>query len=163
MQSHNVAKSLDSYKHEKIIIRQVGEQINATIDTNMGVTTQSVYCLYPKNKDEQTHLGALLGILNSRLFDFFYRLVSGDKQMFKRIILENIKALPYPNIQDNHISQIEKLVDEILSAKQSYSEEDTLSQERQIDRLVYQLYGLTYGEVLIIDPRPPFTREEYEE
>ena len=33
---------------------------------------------------------------------------------------------------------------------------------RVIDRLVYHLYGLTYEEVLVIDPMPPFAREEYE-
>lgn len=33
----------------------------------------------------------------------------------------------------------------------------------EIDRLVYHLYGLTYDEVLVIDPMPPFMREEYEE
>ena len=27
---------------------------------------------------------------------------------------------------------------------------------------VYQLYGLTYDEVLTIDPETPITREEYE-
>lgn len=162
IQSHNVAKSLDNYKHEKIIIRQVGEHINATIEANMGVTTQSVYSLFPKNKDEQKHLGVLLGVLNSRLFDFFYRLVSGDKQMFKRIILENIKALPYPNFQDKHITQIERLAKEVLSAKQLSPNADTLTQEQQIDRLVYHLYGLTYDEVLVVDPETPIAREEYE-
>ena len=34
--------------------------------------------------------------------------------------------------------------------------------EKQIDRLVYHLYGLTYDEVLIVDPETPITREEYE-
>jgi hypothetical protein len=34
--------------------------------------------------------------------------------------------------------------------------------EKEIDRLVYQLYGLTYDEVLTIDPETPITREEYE-
>ena len=33
----------------------------------------------------------------------------------------------------------------------------------EIDRIVYHLYGLTYDDVLIIDPTPPFTREEYEQ
>jgi hypothetical protein len=31
-----------------------------------------------------------------------------------------------------------------------------------IDLLVYHLYGLTYDEVLIVDPETPITREEYE-
>ena len=40
---------------------------------------------------------------------------------------------------------------------------DTSALESGIDRLVYQLYGLTYDEVLIIDPTPPFKEEEYEQ
>jgi len=28
--------------------------------------------------------------------------------------------------------------------------------------MVYQLYGLAYDEVLIVDPDTPITREEYE-
>jgi len=36
------------------------------------------------------------------------------------------------------------------------------SLEQQIDLMVYHLYGLTYDEVLIVDPKTPITREEYE-
>ena len=32
----------------------------------------------------------------------------------------------------------------------------------KIDLRVYQLYGLTYDEVLIVDPETPIMREEYE-
>lgn len=160
--SYDVVKSLDNYKQTKILIRQVGDCINATIDDTMGVTTQSVYSLYPKNKAEQVHICSLLGVLNSKLFDFFYRLVSGDKQMFKRIILENIKALPYPDIKSNQIIKIDKLVTEILVAKRTSLYADTFSQEQKIDLLVYHLYGLTYDEVLIVDPATPITKEEYE-
>ena len=31
-----------------------------------------------------------------------------------------------------------------------------------LDKMVYQLYNLTYDEVLIVDPWTPITREEYE-
>ena len=34
--------------------------------------------------------------------------------------------------------------------------------ENKIDFIVYKLYGLTYDEVLIVDPETPITREEYE-
>lgn len=40
--------------------------------------------------------------------------------------------------------------------------DDTSALESEIDRLVYHLYGLTYDEVLIVDPETPITREEYE-
>ena len=39
---------------------------------------------------------------------------------------------------------------------------DTSALDQQIDLLVYHLYGLTYDEVLIVDPATPITREEYE-
>lgn len=54
------------------------------------------------------------------------------------------------------------MVDQILEAKATDSSSDTLDLEQKIDRIVYHLYGLTYDEILVIDPNPPFTREEYE-
>ena len=38
---------------------------------------------------------------------------------------------------------------------------ETTAIEHKIDYLVYKLYGLTYDEVLIVDPETPITREEY--
>lgn len=38
---------------------------------------------------------------------------------------------------------------------------NTLSLKKEIDFLVYHLYGLTYDEVKIIDPATPITYEEY--
>ena len=54
------------------------------------------------------------------------------------------------------------LVNQILSAKKETPSADTSALEQQIDLLVYHLYGLTYDEVLIVDPATPITREEYE-
>lgn len=47
-------------------------------------------------------------------------------------------------------------------AKQQTFDADTSRQEQIIDIMVYHLYGLTYDEVLIVDPQTPITREEYE-
>ena len=154
----DVVKSLENYKQHKVLIRQVGSCINATIDTQSGVTTQSIYGLYPIANKDKSHLNALLGILNSKLFDFFYKLVSGDKQMFTRIILENIKALPYPDMN----SPIIVVIDQKVASLMSNLEYDTTDLESEIDLLVYHLYNLTYDEILIVDPETPITREEYE-
>ena len=62
------------------------------------------------------------------------------------------------NIQQGFIS----LVDKILISKEENPQADTSSLENEIDKKVYRLYGLTYDEVLIIDPETPITREEYE-
>jgi adenine-specific DNA-methyltransferase len=46
---------------------------------------------------------------------------------------------------------LEKLVDHILSAKRANPQADTSAMEREIDQLVYQLYGLTEEEVKIVE------------
>ena len=54
------------------------------------------------------------------------------------------------------------VVNRILNAKELDHDADVTSDESEIDILVYRLYGLTYDEVLIVDPETPITREEYE-
>ena len=73
-----------------------------------------------------------------------------------------VRKIPFPDSTINQRNRLVSIVDKIFSIKQAHSNANTLSQEQEIDRLVYHLYGLTYDEVLIIDPTPPFTRDEYE-
>ena len=55
-----------------------------------------------------------------------------------------------------------ELIDLIIVSKKTNPQTNTGTLEYQIDLLVYRLYGLTYDEVLIVDPNTPITREEYE-
>ena len=43
------------------------------------------------------------------------------------------------------------LVDKILAAKKTNSQADTGAWEREIDGLVYELYGLTEDEVKVVE------------
>ncbi|MBI5682851.1 MAG: hypothetical protein HZC45_06780 [Deltaproteobacteria bacterium] len=43
------------------------------------------------------------------------------------------------------------LVDQILAAKQKDPNADTSAFERQIDEMVYKLYGLTDDEIAIVE------------
>jgi hypothetical protein len=49
-----------------------------------------------------------------------------------------------------------------LSLKQKDPRADTSALERQIDVMVYKLYGLTYEEVKIIEPEFAMSAVEYE-
>ena len=71
----------------------------------------------------------------------------------------HIEMLPI-KINDNYINEISSLVDTVITEKDS--EIDSTNNLNRIDHIVYQIYGLTYDEVLLIDPRTPITREEYE-
>ena len=54
------------------------------------------------------------------------------------------------------------LASSIIEAKVIEENTDTSTLENEIDKQVYHLYGLTYDEVLVVDPDTPITREEYE-
>ena len=108
----------------------------------------------------------LLGYLNSKLFDFIYHTMYGGLSMLGTVQIQapQIKKslIPQRDICKNEQNKIVDLVDSILTIKKQDVYADTSVLESEIDRIVYQLYGLNYDEVLIIDPTPPFTREEYE-
>lgn len=59
-------------------------------------------------------------------------------------------------------NRIIDIVDAILAIKQENPIADISIEEFKIDLLTYRLYGLTYDEVLIVDPQTPITCEEYE-
>jgi hypothetical protein len=108
-----------------------------------------VYNLYSTNPQYKNNL--LLALLNSKLFDFIYRSVYADKQQFPRILIENIKMLCLPNVNQTLFANIEQIVQNILTLKQHQPSADTTALEQQIDQLVYQLYELTEEEIKLIE------------
>ena len=55
------------------------------------------------------------------------------------------------NINQLPVAQIEALVDKILAAKKQNPQTDTSHWELEIDKLVYELYGLTEEEIRIVE------------
>jgi adenine-specific DNA-methyltransferase len=94
----------------------------------------------------------LLSLLNSSLIWFYLKTIVSvlGTQAFrmKKIYLEE---LPVKQITEKEEKPFQKLVTEILKLKQENPSNDTLKLEREIDLLVYQLYGLTEEEIKIIE------------
>ncbi len=145
----SVLKEMTHYSKDKLVIRQLGARINASVAEGKVVSTQSVYCLYSTNKDYSNIL--ILAILNSKLIHFIYERVFAEKQQFPRILIENIKSLTLPQLHLAIFAQIEHAVNKILSLKKESPTTDTTALEAQIDHLVYQLYGLTDEEMAIVE------------
>lgn len=72
------------------------------------------------------------------------------------------KKIPLSYPIGNCATCIKELVSEVIDIKKNDNIADTSALENRIDFLVYHLYGLTYDEVLIVDPETPISREEYE-
>lgn len=94
----------------------------------------------------------LLGILNSKLIWYFLTSIcvirSGGYIEVKPQYFEQI---PIAEISDEKSNQIVEKVEQILSLKKQAPNADITALESEIDRLVYQLYGLTEEEIKIVE------------
>ena len=100
----------------------------------------------------------LLGLLNSKYATVLLKDIRGGDY---HIVPEHIRNIPIPSATQEQQDAIIEIVDDILNAKEDNLSSDTSALEKRIDILVYRLYGLTYDEVLIVDPDTPITEEEY--
>ena len=139
----------------KIVIRQVGSTPVCGIDTEGLAVLNSAFMIVCKDYDPF----GVLGIINSKLMRFYWSQRFEDKRKtFPKIKGSYLELLPVLAPSDTII----RLAKTIVKTKKENSATDTTETEFKIDCLVYQLYGLTYDEVLIVDPETPITREEYE-
>lgn len=110
-------------------------------------------------KTERYDMKYLTGLLNSTLIAFWLR--NRGKMQGNNYQIDKEPLLQIPLKKEND-GKVANLVASIIDRLKTNPQADTTSLENQIDFLVYHLYNLTYDEVLIVDPNPPFTREQYE-
>ena len=104
------------------------------------------------NKDINK-LKFLLAILNSKLI-FFYIKEKYPASSYNQGInftKDMINNFPIPKITPEKQKSLIKLVDQILEKKKDNPEADTGELEREIDRMVYGLYGLGEEEIEIVE------------
>jgi hypothetical protein len=156
-----VFKSKEIYLNvPKILTKFVSNSIDFSFDTVGYFNTNVVYNLHPKPQNENL-LKYFLALGNSKLVNFwFFNTYVNDDKLFPHIQKNQLDSIPVIIPKDK--SSIEKIVDQILSAKATNPNADTSTLEKQIDELVYKLYELTYEEVKVIDPAFPLSKEEYD-
>ena len=94
----------------------------------------------------------ILSILNSKLTTFYlkYKLLN-CATLTVHLDKPYVGKLPLPTATPAQQQEIITLVDKILAAKKEDSSADTSVLEKQIDTLVYKLYGLTDEEIAIVE------------
>ena len=63
------------------------------------------------------------------------------------------KELPIPDVSPEKQESVIALVDDILAAKEADPSTETGELEAEIDRLVYDLYGLPGGQIAVAEGR----------
>ena len=143
---------------EKIIVRQTGDSIIATIIGKDIICRDNLHICVPNTNVNTKYV---LGILNSKLMNFIYGYINPERgEALAQVKKNHVEQLPIA-LSDNK-QLIGDAVTNILKTKEADCLADTRALENKIDLLVYHLYGLTYDEVRIVDPETPITREEYD-
>ena len=118
----------------------------ATLDTEGYYLNNTIFFLVGEN------LKYLLAILNSKLGEWYFKQISTTSGMgTNRWLKYKVEQLPIKDIPESEQAPIIKLVEQILTAKQSPPSVSTAEMEREIDKMVYGLYGLTGEEIEIIE------------
>ncbi|MDJ0547649.1 TaqI-like C-terminal specificity domain-containing protein, partial [Microcystis sp. M49636_WE2] len=136
-------------KPEKIIGVITGDKIIVALDNNQIFPTDGLYLMSSSGRLSNKFL---LGVLNSKIITYFYRLLSMEVNrtlaQIKPTILEEVPIETHP---ETLVKKIEIKVDQILTAKKSNPKADTSELEKEIDKIVYELYGLSEEEIGIIE------------
>ena len=98
----------------------------------------------------QAYSKTFLALLNSKFMDWFFRITSTNNHV-QRYELEQ---LPIPPMVVTDWQQLRSLADNVIQAKANNPAADTRALEAEIDRLVYQLYGLTEAEIATVEGSP---------
>jgi len=97
---------------------------------------------------------SVLGVLNSSISRFFLKNVCDAVQNdYLRLKVNYVSQIPIPVVPSEKQKPLTKLVDRILSAKQRDADVDVSALERELNELVYALYGLTPEEIKIVESK----------
>lgn len=165
---YEIQDTIDYYKEiekPKIMLPDISIRGNFTLDlTGEYYCVNTVYIIINSEK-------YLLSILNSRLVDFYYRnILASYRGGYLRFFTQYMEELPIRTIDPSNPSDVARhdhmvtLVEQMLDLNKKLAAAN-LSQEKEmlkrridatdaaIDRLVYELYGLTEEEIGIVEGR----------
>ena len=151
----------------KIVIRQTADSIIAQIDENQYLSLKNVHNV--KILDKDLNYSYLLGLLNSKVMTWWYRQLIPEKgRVFAEVKVVNLEKLPIRAIDfDNPADKARhdrmvSLVETMLALHKRLPEVNTppekeviqrqiTATDAQIDKLVYELYGLTEEEIKVVE------------
>lgn len=151
----------------KIVMRQTGDSIVAAIDSEQYLCLNNMHVLVPKGQNPDTFY--IIGIVNSRLLNWYYHTLNPEEgEALAEVKRTNVAKLPIrmatlavPADKILHDRMV-GLVEQMLSlqkrlAQARMPQDKTMLQQqidrtdRQIDKLVYELYGLTEEEIKTVE------------
>jgi predicted type IV restriction endonuclease len=159
---------------EKIVYRQTADRPKCALDRDGYLTDKTVHSIVwrAERRDRESY-SFLLGIMNSRLVRFLYQHSAREAgRTFAQVKVFRIRALPFRPIDfsdradkarhDRMVELVEGMVSlrHRLGGARMEHEKTALQRhiettDKQIDQLVYELFGLTDEEIQIVEEAMP--------
>lgn len=141
---------------EKIIWKRIGSILRFCYD-DTGCAILDSTCIATGD-----NIKYLVAILNSKMGNYLLKDAPKTGTGDLLISVQALEPICIPKLSLSTCQSFIDLADKILEAKKSDPHADTTALENKIDFMVYKLYGLTYNEVLTIDPKTSITQQQYE-
>ena len=152
---------------EKIVVRQTGDSLVATLDRQQFIVRDNLYTIVPR---QAVALPFILALLNSRLLNWVYQSSINPEQgealaQIKRGHLAQlpIRAINFEDASDalRHrriVALVEQMLElhKCVAATQTAHDREMYARQiaatdAEIDALVYALYGLTEEEIRVVE------------
>jgi len=139
----------DKFKKPKIVWIELTDRARFTFCEDEIYVLNSAYFMIPPKGMGVKYLTA---VLNSKCITFFFKQIAATSGMgTTRWINAYVKQFPIPTATSTQQLEIEAIVTRIIALKKRDLEADVSDLEAVIDRMVYELYGLTEEEIKIVE------------
>ena len=101
-----------------------------------------------ENISKRFNILFLLGVMNSRVARSF---LSANRRNNIQLYPDDWKKLPIPDVPKEKQAPVVRLVEKILAIKKKDISADVSALERELDHLVYGLYGLSEEEIALVE------------
>jgi hypothetical protein len=160
-----VRKPCALYRGPKVLVVKTGASVVATLDDTDGATMQSLYNVR-LNAGGRSELLALLAVLNSSLATYYVsKTFTAYKLLFPQLNQATLGSIPVaqaalqPTALSEHLADLaaamlglhRRLAEAKAPAERDLLQRQVDATDRQIDLLVYELYGLTDDEIAIVE------------
>jgi len=144
----------------KILTRQTADRIIAAIDMDCHYTTNSLHNTIPDSKEIEP--GYLLGLMNSGLMDFWYKLNFQETgRDFPQVKIANLNQMPIHTVPRADQKDVAKLADKIVQLRKRPSDADDFKRkmtlqrdlQQQIDDIIFEAHHVSGNEREVIDRR----------
>ena len=155
------------FQGTRILLRRLvnrQQRLMAMLVAETFITNKNLYTILPRGDAVDPRV--LLAVVNSKLVSHLYlkQVSQATKDDFPQVTVRDMCNLPFPPASrvSGHSGRLAALVERILALQKNLAaatiplekaryQRQTEATDAQIDRLVYELYGLTEQEIKIVE------------